>query len=184
MKRERQPTPEEFERLLAWLDADYAEAGRKFNTIHARLSKVFASRGCVDAESLADEVCNRVAVRIDVVIKSYPDPLRCCLGFVDNVYREDRRDQQKQIKLKDSIGPRTAEELEKEDECLKQCLGNLTPPERDLFVRYFQGEKRVRIDNRKKLAAELVVTANALRIRAHHLRKEMHQCIVTCLSQS
>lgn len=184
MKRERQPTPEELERLLAWLDPDSEEAGRKFNAIHARLSKVFAARGCVDAESLADEVCNRIAVRIDVVIQTYPDPLRCCLGFVENVYREDRRDQQKQLNFVEPIRSRPSEVLESEDECLKQCLGTLTHPERNLFIHYFQGDRRVRTDNRKKLAAELVLTANALRIRAHNLRKKMHLCMVTCLSQS
>jgi hypothetical protein len=184
MKRERPPTPEEFERLLAWLNPDSEQAGRQFNTIHGRLVKVFASRGCVDAEALADEVCNRIAVRIETVTKNYTDPVRCCLGFVENVYREDRRDQQKQLNFREPIRPRPSEVLEREDECLKQCLGNLPQPDRELFVRYFQEEKRARIDNRKKLAAELVLTANALRIRAHHLRKEIHHCMVTCLSES
>jgi hypothetical protein len=110
--------------------------------------------------------------------------VRCCLGFVENVYREDRRDQQKQLNFREPIRPRPSEVLEREDECLKQCLGNLPQPDRELFVRYFQEEKRARIDNRKKLAAELVLTANALRIRAHHLRKEIHHCMVTCLSES
>ena len=184
MKRERQPTPEEFERLLAWLGSDSDEAGRKFNTIHARLVKVFASRGCVDAESLADEVCNRIAVRIDTIKTSYSDPLPCFLGFVENVYREDRRDQQKLLNLKEPVRPRPPEELEREDECLKRCLGTLNQPEREIFVRYFQDERRTRINNRKKLATELVLTANALRIRAHHLRKEIHHCMVECLSET
>jgi hypothetical protein len=65
MKRERCPTPEEFEKLLAWFHSDPEEAGRMFNLVHSRLIRVFASRGCVDAEALADEVTNRVAVRID-----------------------------------------------------------------------------------------------------------------------
>src|ERR1044071_7693839 len=95
MKRERDPTPEEFEKLLAWLDSDRDEAGRKFQTIHSRLIKVFTSRGCVDAATLGDEVVNRVAVRIDTLTKNYPDPLRCCLGFVENVHREYIKDQQK-----------------------------------------------------------------------------------------
>jgi hypothetical protein len=184
MKRERPPTSEEFQRLLAWLNTDPEQAGRHFNTIHGRLVKVFASRGCVDAEALADEVCNRIAVRIDAVTKNYTDPVRCCLGFVENVYREDRRDQQKLLNLREPVRPRPAEQLEREDECLKQCLGALSQPERELFVRYFQEEKRARIDNRKKLATELVWTANALRIRAHHLRKEIHYCIMTCLGET
>jgi len=184
MKRERDPTPEEFEKLLAWLDSNPDEAGRTFNLIHSRLIKVFASRGCVDAETLADEVTNRVSVRIDTVIKNYSDPLRCCLGFLDNVHREYMRDQVKQSTAKEPPHPRPTEELEKEDNCLRQCLEKLAQPERYLFENYFHGEKRDRIRHRKKLAAELLITMNALRIRAHHLRKQMHQCIIACFSQS
>ena len=183
MKRERSPTPEEFEKLLAWLDSDPEEAGRKFNLIHSRLIKVFASRGCIDAEALADEVTNRVAVRIDKVMTTYSDPLRCCLGFVEFVYQEYQREEQKRITF---VEPqrRSTDELEREDQCLTECLGSLPESERDLLVVYFQGEKRARINRRKQLAVELVLTANALRIRAYKLRKEVLQCLIMCLSQS
>lgn len=184
MKRARDPTPEQFEKLLAWLDSDRDDAGRKFQLIHSRLSRIFAARGCSDVESLADEVINRIAVRIDTVIEKYTEPFGCCLAFVQNVYREYSREQQQQANPFEPPAPRPPEELEKEDECLKHCLDTLTQPQRDLFVRYFQSEKRAKINARKKLAAELVLTANALRLRAHHLRKEMHQCLVTCLNQS
>ena len=183
MKRERSPTPEEFAKLLAWLNSDAEEAGRMFNLIQSRLIKIFASRGCVDAEALADEVMNRVAVRIDKVILTYSDPLRCCIGFVDFVYQEYQREEQKRSNLRDSERP-SPDELERDDRCLTQCLGNLPESDRDLFVRYFQGERRVRINLRKQLAIELRLTANALRIRAFKLRKELHQCMVTCLSES
>ena len=184
MKRERDPTPEEFEKLLAWLDSDRDEAGLKFQTIHSRVIKIFESRGCVDAATLGDEVFNRVAVRIDTVTKNYPDLLRCCLGFVKNVYREYSKDQ---LKIDNQIQPDTGRdpvELEKEDQCLTECLETLTQPDRHVFIRYFQGESRARINARKKLAEDLRITANALRIRAHNLRMQMHQCVVACLSQS
>jgi DNA-directed RNA polymerase specialized sigma subunit len=102
---------------------------------------------------------------------------------VEFVHQEYQREEQKRLTL---IEPehRPTEELEKEDWCLTQCLGNLPESERKLFELYFQGEKRVRINRRKQLAVELMLTANALRIRAYKLRKEMHQCLVTCLSQT
>lgn len=182
--RERQPTPEEFEKLLSWFDSDRDTAGHKFNLIHSRLIKVFASRGCVDSESLADEVINRVAVRIDTVKVNYSDPIRCCMGFVEYVHREYRRDEEKTRIFTGPPPRRPADELEKEDVCLEQCLEKLPKTERDLLVLYFQGEKRDRINRRKKLAEERLLTLNALRLRAHHLRKEMHHCIVTCLTQN
>ena len=183
MKRERCPTPEEFEKLLAWFNSDPEEAGRMFNLVHSRLIRVFASRGCVDAEALADEVINRVAVRIDKVMTTYSDPLRCCLGFVEFVHQEYVREEQKRLNFKEPQR-RSTEELEREDRCLAECLGDLPESERDLLVHYFQGEKRARINRRKQLAVELVLTANALRIRAYKLRKEVHQCLVTCLTQT
>jgi hypothetical protein len=184
MKRERPPTPEEFDKLLAWLAADREVAGQTFNVINSRLIRVFALRGCVDAESLADEVINRVAVRIDKVKESYDDPLRCFLGFIDHVYREDLREREQQQRLiAKEIKPRPTDELEKEDECLEGCLSGLTNSEQDFLKRYFLGEKRVRINNRKQLAIELTLTINALRIRAFHLRKQLHQCLTACLSQ-
>jgi DNA-directed RNA polymerase specialized sigma24 family protein len=183
MKRERPPTGEEFEKLLAWFDSDPDKAGQLFNLIHSRLIKVFASRGCVDAEALADEVMNRVAVRIDTVVHSYSDPSRCCLGFVENVHREYQRERQRDLTTIDPPRPRPSDELEREDKCLKQCIESLADTERSLFLIYFQGEKRARINRRKKLAEEMVISLNALRIRAHHVRKEMHICMETCLNE-
>ena len=181
MKRERDPTAEEFEKLLAWFGSDHDEAGRQYKLIYTRLVRVFTSRGCIDSGVLADEVMNRVAVRIDTVIENYTDPIRCCLGFIEHVYQEDLRDQKKRATATIPPPPRPPEELEREDVCLKGCLESLTTPERELFERYFQGERRIRINNRKKLAAQLMLTANALRIRAYHLRKELHECLTRCL---
>jgi hypothetical protein len=182
MKKERDPTGEELEKLLAWFDSDREKAAVKFQSINARLIRVFASRGCIDSDSLADEVMNRVAVRIDTVITKYPDPVCCCLAFIDHVYHEWYRDQCRKANAKPRPSPRPAEELEREDECLKQCLETVTKPDRDLFEHYFQSEKR--IEPRKRLALELALTANALRIRAHRIRKQLRQCLIECLGEA
>jgi RNA polymerase sigma factor (sigma-70 family) len=182
MKREREPTKEEFEKLLAWL----ASAGREYGTMHHRLIRIFLSRGCIDAENLADEVMNRVAVRIDKVVTTYEgDPAKCFQGFLENVYLEYLRDQ----RLRSNIEPleplpdhgRDQEKSEREDDCLTECLGELTPGECDLFRRYFQEEKRAKINARKRLAAELRLTANALRIKAHRIRQRSRKCMEACL---
>src|SRR5215470_15256832 len=124
--RERQPTLEEFEKLLSWFDPDRDTAGHTFTLVHTRLIKVFTLRGCVDSESLADEVINRVAVRIDTVKVNYPDPIRCCLGFVENVHREYRRSEEKTRNFTGPPTRRSADELEREDLCLEECLEKLT----------------------------------------------------------
>jgi DNA-directed RNA polymerase specialized sigma24 family protein len=184
MKRERDPTHEEFEKLLLWLESDRDEAGQKLKLIQTRLTRIYVSRGCVAAESLADEVVNRVAVRIDKVRQNYPDALLCCLAFVDNVYREYLREQQMMAAAVPPPTPRPAEELEKEDQCLRECMGELNPRERDLLTRYFQGDKGTRIANRKKLAKDLGLSPNALRLQAHRLRKRVRLCLRKCLEDT
>lgn len=182
MKRERAPTREEYEKLLIWLDPDCDKAGERLRAIHVRLTQIFASRGCVDAETLADEVINRVAVRIDTVSRTFPDPLRCCIGFVGNVYREYLREERKKRNAKPPPQPRPAEILEREDNCLRECLETLTERDRVLLVRYFGSEGKNK-ENRKKLAADFGLTANALRIQAHRSRKKLLQCLQSCLDK-
>lgn len=184
MKRERNPTKEEFEKLLLWIDKDCAEAPRKLLLIQSRVTRIFISRGCVDAEMLTDEVTNRIAVRIDNVKENFPDPQRCFSGFLDKVHREYIRDQVNQGTVRPPPPPRPSEVLEQEDECLKKCLGVLPPRERNIVVRYFGGEGAQRREERKKLAIELGLTANALRIQAHRLRLKTLKCLRACLDET
>jgi len=188
MKKERDPTLEEFEKLLAWLDSDREAAGGKYETNRSRLIRVFVSRGCVEAETLADEVMNRVAVRIDKVVKTYQgDPAKCFQGFAENVYHEHHRDQRPRSEVdppEPPVSPDDESEREKrelEDRCLTRCLGELPSAERDLFWRYFQEEKRIKIKARKTLAKELRLTANALRIKAYRIRRRLRKSMEDCL---
>jgi RNA polymerase sigma factor (sigma-70 family) len=189
MKRERDPTREEFEKLLDWLDADRSHSALKYETIHYRLIRVFASRGCIEAETLVDEVMNRVAVRIDTVTKTYEgEPARCLQGFADKVYLEDLRDQRHRANVDLPVQATTSDEegererREKEDKCLTQCMATLPTGDSKLFRSYFQEEKRAKINARKQMAAELRLTVNALRIRAHRIRKQLRDCMEACLS--
>jgi DNA-directed RNA polymerase specialized sigma24 family protein len=179
MKKERDPTPAEFENMLDWLDADRDAAGRKYETIRQRLIKVFVSRGCVDAEALVDEVMNRVAIRIEEVAKTYVgDPALYFYGFVQNVYLESLRTPAAKVPPPTT----SSEELEREDRCLTQCMEPLPAADRDLVLRYYHEEKRAKIDYRRKLAEELGITLNALRIRAYRIRFQLQQCVEACLA--
>ena len=183
MKRERAPTSGEFEKLLAWIDPDREAAGHKLQLFQLRLTKSFISRGCVDAETLTDEVINRVAVRIDNLIESFPNPLQCMLGFVPKVHHEILREQRQQANAQAPPSARPAEVLEREDECLKECMGTLRAADRNLFTRYFGANEDTKIANRKALAEELNFTANAVRIQAHRLRKKLLECLQLCLER-
>jgi DNA-directed RNA polymerase specialized sigma24 family protein len=180
MKKERDPTPEEYQKLLLWIDNDCDEAARKLLLIQSRATKILISRGCLHAEELTDETRNRIAVRIDKIKESYPDPQRCFIGFLDKVHSEYLRDEAIRNTANLPPSPRPVEELEREDRCLEECLTALAPQEKNIVVRYFGGDGA----ERKKLARELNLTANALRIQAHRLRKKTLKCLRGCLEES
>lgn len=187
MKRERDPTAEEFAKLLVWFDGDSEVAGTKYESRRAWLIRVFAGRGCEDPARLADEVMNRVAVRIDKLVSAYDDPIKCLHGFAENVYREYLAEKNRTQPLDDGTPaplPPDEDELqrkEQEDTCLSRCLAELSRPESDLFRRYFQEVKAAKIKARKNLQSELQLTANALRIKAFRIRRRLRVCMEGCL---
>jgi hypothetical protein len=56
-------------------------------------------------------------------------------------------------------------------------MQSLTPEERFLIVRYYQGTQRSKIENRRALAANLGLTMNALSIRACRIREKLERCM-------
>src|SRR5262249_30282472 len=69
-------------------------------------------------------------------------------------------------------------------ECFERCAGKLESDDRELIVGYCQGEQRIKIENRRTLAARLGVSTNALGIRACRIRNRLETCMQRCLSQS
>ena len=169
--------------LLAWLDPDRERAGAKYEEVRTRLIKLFTCRGCPEAEDLADETINRVMSRLADVAEGYVgDPTLFFYGVARKVLQEYNRK-----KFKPAPPPPApaapADELEREFECLEQCIGALPPEQRDLVLQYYREDKRAKIDNRRQLAERLGIAANALRIRAHRIRTSLHDCVEACLGR-
>jgi DNA-directed RNA polymerase specialized sigma24 family protein len=192
MKKDWVLTQEAFERLLEWLDTDRHQAAIKYEAIHLRLVKIFTCRGCAEAEDLADETFNRVTTKISDLAGRSVDPLRYILGFIDNIQHEYFRRTQVQREFVPetaasdcAIEPAaiTDSDSEAEYQCLETCLEHLSSERRDLVVRYYQHEQSGKIEHRKKLAHELGIALNALRIRAHRIRLSLHQCVKDCLEK-
>ena len=74
-------------------------------------------------------------------------------------------------------------DFEPEYECLERCLEQLPPDNRDLVLRYYQQERKAKIEHRKSLATELGIAVNALRIRAHRIRLVLQRCVRDCIEQ-
>jgi hypothetical protein len=64
--------------------------------------------------------------------------------------------------------------------CLNLCLERLPLARKTLLIRYYQSEKRAKIDGRQILAEELGIGTNALRIQVFRLRRSLRQCVEGC----
>jgi DNA-directed RNA polymerase specialized sigma24 family protein len=172
-------TQESFDALLNWLDPRREEAGAKYENIRLRLIKIFTCRGCLEPEDLADETINRVSKKLPDIQDSYEgDPTRYFYGVANKVHLEYvRRKPPPPI----PPVPDNTDEIEKEYECLEKCIEKLRPEHRGLVLDYYQEEKRTRIDHRKKLADQLGIALNALRIRAHRVRLSLYECVQNCV---
>jgi len=191
MKKEWVLTQDAFDTLLNWLDTDRDEAGRKYEAIRLRLIKILTCRGCREPEELADETINRAVARITDIITEYQgNPALYFYGVAQKVHLEYLR----KVRLKDanpvdedyslSVGYVEADnEAETEYNCLERCLEHLTTDNRELVLEYYQHERHAKIDHRKRLATELGIAVNALRIRAHRIRRTLEACVRDCVEK-
>jgi DNA-directed RNA polymerase specialized sigma24 family protein len=180
-RKPRGLTKEGFEALLAQLDPDDRDrAARLYEEIRRRLIRLFEWRGCEDPEDLADETINRVARRIAEGVKlRSSDPYGYFCGVAHLVYKETLRQSARQRRALESGGWPPPQPVPEADnprlECLRRCLADLAGNERDLVLRYHQGEDNIR--NRQTLAHEMGIELNALRIRVHRVRRKLEDCV-------
>jgi len=186
MKKQRALTQPEFDRLLAWLDADRGRAADKYEVIRRGLIELFDGRGCTDSEHLADKTINTVARRVEEIQPSYlGEPAPYFYGVAKRLLHEYYRDT-KTVPLETSFASPEVEDFEVREqrfECLESCLEQLSALDRETIITYYLEAKRARIDLRQGLTGRLGVSSNALRVRAHRIRKNLEKCIVLCLEQ-
>jgi DNA-directed RNA polymerase specialized sigma24 family protein len=182
MKKDRELTAEQLNQLLDWLDMDRDAAANKYALIQLRLVRFFAVRRCVDAENLADRCINVVAAKnLEELGPREGDRTLYFLGVARYVYLEqDREDRRPPPLPPPQPDPEPEPDL---DMCLDHCLDELGPDERSLVLDYEEGEKQTRIQNRRRLANELGITINALRIKVYRLHQQLEKCIKQCLAE-
>lgn len=175
-------TQESFDALLTWLDPKRDEAGRKYEDIRRRLIKIFTCRRCFEPEDLTDETINRVAKKLPEIVETYSgEPVAYFYAVANNVHKE-------YLRRKPVCPPPPpmvdSEDIEREYACLENCIQTLSPLNRLLVIQYYQGNKAVKIENRKQLAQQLGIALNALRIRAHRVRLVLQECVQACVQQA
>lgn len=177
------PTKEGFDKLLRWLDPDRDKASEKYERIRFRLIRIFASRGCFDAEDLADQTINVIIGKIDWLIENYDgEPAIYFYAVAKKIFLEQLK--KKPLPPLPPPNPDRSE-LELQSRCLQQCLEHeLTPVEQDLVLQYYESDGLERIRLRKDLAKQLGISLNALRIRLFHLLARLRPCVTNCVRKS
>jgi RNA polymerase sigma factor (sigma-70 family) len=127
-----------------------------------------------------------------------PDPALYFHGVARNVLKEYWRKPERKSSSLEAIlpsqqpgeDPSAVEEeasaqqtQERQYQCLNRCVQNLSPEYQELIVQYYYAQGRTKIQNRNRLAEELKITVNALRIRAHRIREDLEGCVAACLKQ-
>ena len=184
-------TPEAFDKLLASLDPDRERAGEKYEQIRSGLVCFFEWRGSPFPEEHADETINRVARKIDVG-EQVSDPFTYVYGVARmlllEVYKEREKERVALAHLPPPHQPSLSEQEEQADtelrlDCLERCLDELSTESRDFLSQYYEGEKRIKIENRQRLAERLQIPLNALRLRARRIRGKLENCVAECFRE-
>ncbi len=172
------------EKLLARFSPDRDEAVQRYEAMRVKLTRYFEWRLGYTPDDHVDEAFNRVTRRID----EGEDIFNLNSYFYSVAYRVFLETLKKREEQLDSDRPPPIpvkppdEEKEARLRCLDKCLNEFAS-DRQLILTYYEGEKRAKIDLRKKLADERKISLDALRIRACRLRKRLEECTKECLKQ-
>lgn len=184
-KSEIELNKDEFDNLLAHLDPDRDRAGEKYLTIWRKLVKFFEGRKCLHPEEHADDTMSRIARQLTEG-KPIDNISTYAIGVARMIMLEIYS---KQKKERLALNQMAASQPDPEDQasdnrrfdCFDICMKELTPEDRELISQYYDEEKYINKENRKRLAEQLGIPLNALRIRAYRIRLKLEVCIDACL---
>lgn len=193
MRLENVLRQEEFDSLLGLFSENREEAGLIYEELRTNLVRYFESRDCRDADILADETLFRVASKAHTFDPSrHTRPTSFVFGFASKILLEYARQPQKMRITYDrwvqtTLLPPVVEskdgdvEAERLD-CLQECLGEMSPEDRELLLSYYSKEKQAKIQSRKLMAESLGIKMETLHMRVHRLRETLKKCMKRCQS--
>lgn len=187
-------TREEFAAFLAVLDDDRSRAAEKYEVLRRKLVKLFERQQCIHTEELADETIDRLVKKLGS--EQVRDISLFACGIARNICLEVRRKTHRLVSIQDynqdglpsgDIDPEESIIAELGNarglECLASCLESLPLDYHQLIIKYYQGEKQVRIKQRKDLAKKRGITIEALRSEANGVRDKLRSCVHKCLAR-
>lgn len=181
--------PEAFRALLARLDADEANAAKKYQQLRDNLVRhCFKAHEFLRADELADQTLDVLAKKMSseeiAKLDSY------AFKILDNLLANHSR-RRPTVLLAENIPARDNPErtvIEKIDgkqkvECLLQCVDRLSATERWLLFAYFPHEKCNLDERRRQIAIKLGIEVGTLRTRMNRLRTKVQKCYKNCVSR-
>jgi len=178
-----------FDKFLAVLDQDRDRAGERYLQLRHSLIRILEWKGSWAPQEDADEIINRVCRKIEEG-EQINDIFKYCHGVLKFVLLESLKTRElslaQQVEEKKNLPQKFVADPAEEDArmvCLKRCLNDLPAEKRNLIARYYEGEKRVKIENRKRLAAELKISAHTLEVRASRIAGKLKDCVSDCLKK-
>lgn len=178
-------TQESFDALLTWLDPDDRDAaGRAYETIREGLINILISKGFNNAEDLADDTIERVTDRVLDIRETYVGPrVKYFYGVLRNVLKEQRFIKEvptDEFPVQLVQPARTT----KAYDCLVECLKSLPHKQCDLILDYYSYQGRNKIESHARMADELGISENALRMRTFYIRTKLEKCVKECVSRT
>ncbi len=185
---------EELDKLLNWLGPNRELAAAEFIRIRRMLTSIFLSRGCINADELADETIDRVAAKIKEIETDYKGEKRTYfVGVLRNVYKESLRvDRNKNRAFGLMKTEMDIDELQNHEEsktrraeCLKKCLKKLKKKHRQIILGYYQpsGGKE-KIIGHKILAKKFSKSVKSLRVQVFRIKEKLFECVESCLVEA
>lgn len=170
--------------LLAFLGRDGVAPGEAYEALREKLEAFFRWRGLGGARELADETLDRIAKKLEAGEEIETTPTRFALGVARFVALEaQRKSQREQPELVEAEAPPPPAGDERV-EGLVRCLERLPPADRSLLLRYHEESRgQPRISRRERLAKELGIELNALRVRAFRIRGRLERCLGATLGE-
>jgi RNA polymerase sigma factor (sigma-70 family) len=166
-----------FDGLLSSLGPDRDIAADQYLRIRRDLARLFQWRGCSTPDEYADEAINRCARKI-AEGEEIRDVRTYSIGVARMLAREMGRERaNKVVCLHEGPEPHAPPEAESEpeirEECLRHCLAQLSPENRDLILNYYRDDKGEKIKIRKELMQRFGISASTLRMRALRIREKL-----------
>jgi RNA polymerase sigma factor (sigma-70 family) len=194
MARDSVTNPDGFDEILAWLNPNRELAGTMYVQLRHDVARIFLWNRCSDPEGLTDEVFDRVARKVHNLRQTYNgDPRLFFYGVARNLVKETAKKVKTYASFDDAgvtLRARAQVEVDEEEEsvqarehCLQLCLNKLNSEQRRLILEYYAMDEQGKISHRVRIARQLGLSIETLRVRIYRIRVTLEECIERCLDR-